>query len=167
MLVNFSWLIPNQLAGAGQPGCGGVGLGSEGEALAEDLQQFRRERVGAIVSLTEEALDRGVVVSYGIRYLHLPVGDMMAPSVEEIDRFVAFAGGCIEERLPVVVHCRAGMGRTGTMLACYLVGQNIMNPFEAVVEVRRVRPGSIETAAQEAVVHRFAEHRSAGAGQAA
>ena len=167
MLFNFSWLIPNQLAGAGQPGRGGSGAGGDDETLSRDLRQLRRDGIGAIVSLTEEPLDNSVVGSHGMRYLHLPVVDMMAPSFEEIDRFLAFARASIEENLPVVVHCRAGMGRTGTMLACFLVGREMLRPSEAVAEVRRVRPGSIETAAQEAVVHDFAQHRKARAGQPA
>ena len=158
MLLNFSWLVPEQLAGAGQPGSGGAWAGPQVEALVADLERLRRDRIGAIVSLTEGALDTDVVDSFGIRYLHLPVGDMMAPSFEEMDRFLLFARGCSKDQLPLLVHCRAGMGRTGTMLAVYLVGQEMMQPSEAVAQVRRVRPGSIETADQEAAVHLFAQH---------
>ena len=53
------------------------------------------------------------------------------------------------------VHCRMGMGRTGSMLACYLAKCKNLTAEEAIQEIRRLRPGSIETEDQEKVVAEF------------
>ena len=55
----------------------------------------------------------------------------------------------------VAVHCRYGLGRVGTMLACYLVKTTNCDAQEAISIVRRKRPGSIETQEQEKLVQRF------------
>jgi len=54
-----------------------------------------------------------------------------------------------------VVSCYAGIGRTGTVLACYLVHRG-EEPAEAIIRVRRLRPGSIETPEQETAVRQYA-----------
>ena len=51
----------------------------------------------------------------------------------------------------IVIHCAAGLGRSG-MIAAKLLAAFRMPPAEAIAIVRRVRPGAIETAAQEAHV---------------
>ncbi|MCC7261321.1 MAG: dual specificity protein phosphatase family protein [Candidatus Latescibacteria bacterium] len=130
------------------------------EYLAEDLAWLGTQGVGALVSLTEEPLDKEVVCRYLLHYLHLPIEDMHAPSLAAISTFVGFVDQSLAAGCPVVVHCRAGMGRTGTMLACYLVHREV-DPQTALAQVRQQRPGSVETWAQEMAVYEYAAHRRA------
>ncbi|NXU58706.1 DUS23 phosphatase, partial [Turnix velox] len=51
-----------------------------------------------------------------------------------------------------------GHGRTGTMLACYLAKEKKLSGHDAIREIRRLRPGSIETREQEEAVIRFCQH---------
>lgn len=157
MIYNFNWLLPGQLGGAGQPGGWGYRPDSGQEQLVEDLLWLADQGVRALVSLTEEPLAEGPVAQQGMRYLHLPIEDMQAPKLEGISNFVGFVDQALKEGRPVVVHCRAGMGRTGTMLACYLVHRE-RDPRAALAEVRTRRPGSVETWAQELAVHEYAAH---------
>ncbi|NWR53705.1 DUS23 phosphatase, partial [Regulus satrapa] len=57
----------------------------------------------------------------------------------------------------VAVHCMLGHGRTGTLLACYLCKERHLAGSDAIQEIRRLRPGSIETAEQEQAVIRFCQ----------
>ena len=50
------------------------------------------------------------------------------------------------------IHCAHGKGRTGTVLACYLIKHHNMTAAEAVSKIRMLRPGSIETSEQEQTV---------------
>ena len=143
MPSNFSFLIPGRLAGCAQPGAFG--------GLPADLEALRRQGIVALVSLTEAPPTPAVVAEAGMRLLHLPVVDFTPPSLEQIRRAVAFIDEQGKEGA-VAVHCRAGIGRTGTMLAAYLVAQG-RPAAEAIAEVRRLRPGSIETREQEQVLH--------------
>jgi atypical dual specificity phosphatase len=90
--------------------------------------------------------------------LYEPVPDFTAPTVEQVDRMVQFIEAQVEtwER-PVVVTCAAGLGRTGTVLACYFVGTGY-EPQPAIDYVRQLRPGSIQTRDQEETVYQYAQY---------
>lgn len=62
---------------------------------------------------------------------------------------------CVVPPQGVGVHCMHGHGRTGTMLACYLVKTGKMSGIDAINEIRRLRRGSIETHEQEKAVVQF------------
>ena len=154
-MFNFSWVVPGKLAASGMPGSPYGGSFHGPGTLAEDLQFAAAQNIGALVSLTETALDEAEVSAAGLEYLHLPVADMRAPAIDDCRRFVDFVTDRNGKGVAVLVHCVAGRGRTGTMLACFFVREGC-GPLESLERVRRLRPGSVETEAQEAVVIEYA-----------
>jgi atypical dual specificity phosphatase len=150
---SFSWVIPRQLAGMARPGLWGD--------VGRDLKALARAGVGAVVSLTETPLEAQALGQAKLEILHLPVPDFTPPTQAQIDTFVAFARGAIDRKVAVAVHCTGGLGRTGTMLACYLAALG-ESAAEAIESVRRIRPGSIETAGQEDCIREYARRCAAG-----
>ena len=150
----FFWMIENRLAGMDHPG-------DEQDAFEE----LRSHGIGAVVTLTERPLPQDVLEAQGMDYLHVPIQDYHPPGQDQIDRFVAFCDEHISAGRAVAVHCLAGRGRTGTMLACYLVHGGA-EPGEAINAVRGRRPGAIETAEQEDAIFEFAARTEAGPGSA-
>ncbi len=144
---NFSWLIPGVLAGCAKPGLLAP--------LEADLAALAAEGVRLVVSLTEEPLPGEALAAQGLEAAHLPVVDYTPPSPRQLARFVALLEEAERGGRPVVVHCLAGKGRTGTLLAVALVARG-SRPEGAVARVRQLRPGSIETPAQERAVQDFA-----------
>ncbi|XP_016159469.1 PREDICTED: dual specificity protein phosphatase 23 [Ficedula albicollis] len=63
----------------------------------------------------------------------------------------------VPRRQAVAVHCTLGRGRTGTLLACYLCQERHLAAPDAIREIRRLRPGSVETAGQEQAVISFCQ----------
>lgn len=148
------------------PGGGRIGLtacpgiaaaiagGSRGGALDADLAAIVGWRARALVTLVEpfELTLLGVeglgerAMAQGLAWWHLPVIDGTAPGAAFEPRW-AEAGPALHRHLDnderIVVHCHAGMGRSGAIAARLLVERG-MAPEQAIITVRRARPGAIE-----------------------
>ncbi len=151
--IDQFWLIPGRLAGGGHPARGGM--------ESDVLHAMERLGYNAILTLTEDALDAEALAEHGFTYLHLPIANMEAPPMAEGERAVEFLRRWIDDDLQVYVHCYAGYGRTGAILAAYLVATGT-GPFAAIERVRAVRPGAVESAAQERFVLEFSRRLQEG-----
>ena len=141
--LNFSWILEGSLAGA------------QGPTSRRDLMFLQRQGIEAVVRMEENTISAEV---WQLLDLYEPVTDFTAPSLEQIDRMVRWTEDQIENwERPVVITCFAGLGRTGTVLACYLVYTGY-TPQAAIDLVRQLRPGSIVNAEQEAAVHEYAKY---------
>jgi len=138
--MRMSWLLEGRVAASGM-------------IYPEDVEALAQSGIRAVISLTERN-PFAAGTPEGITHLHLPVPDMTSPTKSQLMRAAWFIRKRLDEDKPVLVHCLAGYGRTGTVLACYLVSEG-WDAEDAMREVRSVRPGSIETLGQEATVRAF------------
>ena len=144
--MNFSWILDNEVGGA------------QGPAGMRDLFYLHQQGVRAVVRMEQRTIPADGDGMLDIVDLFEPVPDFTAPEPEQIGRMLAFIDAQTAAGRPVAVTCYAGIGRTGTVLACHLVSRGA-EPAAAVAEVRRLRPGSIQTPEQEAAVYRYARQQ--------
>ena len=137
----FSWVIENKLAGSGIP------------TSIDEVQWIIEQGVKSIVTIREEPLADNWIKD--VNYLHVMSYDMAVPEFNDLTHAVDFIHRRITNKEPVLVHCLAGMGRTGVVLACYLVKYQNMSADEATQKIREERPGSIQSYPQEEIIFRF------------
>ncbi|KAG5470873.1 hypothetical protein CUR178_02179 [Leishmania enriettii] len=98
------------------------------------------------------------LMPHGISYYEFPWPDMTTPQQDIVLRSVQVMDYHIKQKGRVLVHCHAGLGRTGLMIACYYVYSQHIPSHEAIALVRKCRPGAIQTKRQAQFIADFEKH---------
>ena len=143
--TNFSWVIDNKLAGSGTP------------MTSEQYRWLIKNNIKSIVTVREFPLPQKWLVDNEKEtiindYKFVYVKDYGVPPLEVLDNINI---KITKEKKPLVVHCAAGKGRTGTILAAYLLKQDNISSQDAIKKIRSLRPGSIQSKIQEEILHEY------------
>jgi len=144
----FLWLKKGLLAGTPKPG---VVVNEE-----YDLKALQRVNIKVLVSLTEERFDADLLGQYGIEGLWLPINDMEAPAIEKAIDMCAQVSQRMAGQHAVAYHCKAGLGRTGAMLAAQLIWEG-STALEALEKARKIEPRWVQSEKQIEFLEQFAQ----------
>ncbi|TPX32328.1 hypothetical protein SmJEL517_g04503 [Synchytrium microbalum] len=140
------------------------------------IQVFKDQNIGAIVCLQEKGehtlcghgIEASSGLSYlpetftdsGIQFIHYGWQDMSTPSLDLLFKIVQCITRILDTSQKISIHCHAGLGRTGLVIACVLVLRHGLTSDEAISLVRTKRPLSLQTKKQVLCVHAFEEERN-------
>ncbi|MBA3468624.1 MAG: dual specificity protein phosphatase family protein [Herpetosiphonaceae bacterium] len=133
--MKISWIEPDQLAASSIP-C----------SLA-DMKSLHKQGIRAIISLPERpitrfrGIDADLLANLDITYLHVPIQDHYAPTLDQAQTIIRFIRSQTAQSRPVLVHCNAGVGRTGTILHTFFIARGL-SVAEARMAIQQVRPQS-------------------------
>ncbi len=155
--ANLWWAIEGVLGGMGIPYLDPERRLNGGGALRDYLDELvllHRAGVRAVVCLLNIPGDQSVFRTAGFEFICLPVENGQPPTLAQAAEFIAFTDACRLRNQPVAVFCQAGVGRTSTMIACYLIHTG-QTAAEAIALMRATEACAVETPAQISFLEQF------------
>ena len=143
----FHWIVPGKLAGCPAPG--------NSAPIDYDLNLLVRAGITHLVTLTEKDIDQGALSRHILTNTHLPIFDREAPSIGQTHMLLVRMQKLIEAGEVLAIHCKAGLGRTGTILASWLIREGGLTAAVSMARLRKIEPGYIQSSKQEDFLHRY------------
>ncbi|XP_067310356.1 cell division cycle 14Aa isoform X1 [Pseudorasbora parva] len=138
---DFNWIVPGKLlAFSGPHPKSKIENGYPLHAPEAYFSYFRQHNVTDVVRLNKKIYEERRFTDAGFEHHDLFFVDGTTPSDLLTRRFLHI---CESAKGAVAVHCKAGLGRTGTLIGCYLMKHYRFTAPEAIAWIRICRPGSV------------------------
>lgn len=138
---DLNWVLPQKfLAFCGPHAKSKIENGYPLHAPEAYITYFRKHNVKCIVRLNKKIYDAKRFTDAGFQHVDLFFIDGSTPSDILVKRFLELSEHCTGG---IAVHCKAGLGRTGTLIGCYLMKHYKFTAAETIAWLRICRPGSV------------------------
>lgn len=145
----FKWIVPGKVSSSPLPGAV--------VDIEHDLASLRVVGVTMLITLTNGDLPAETLRRHGLRNLHLPIYDREPPTLAQMRMLALRMKRFLDRGEVLCVHCRAGIGRTGTVLAGWLIAEGL-TADEAIRRIRTVDAEFVQSRSQLDFLHRFEAH---------
>lgn len=135
---DWNWIVPNQFVAFSSPVDGVAG-----REVLHVAQAFRDRKVRLVIRLNENLYDRRGFTTLGIEHMDLQYPDGSVPSDAVANQCLKAMERTINDGGAVAVHCKAGLGRTGTVIGLYVMKHYGFSAREFIAWCRICRPGSV------------------------
>ncbi|KAL2092894.1 hypothetical protein ACEWY4_012692 [Coilia grayii] len=138
---DFNWIIPGKfLAFSGPHPKSKIENGYPLHAPEAYFPYFRKHNLTTVIRLNKKMYDAKRFTDMGFEHHDLFFVDGSTPTDAIVAKFLHI---CENAKGAVAVHCKAGLGRTGTLIGCYLMKHFKLTAAEAIAWIRICRPGSV------------------------
>ncbi|XP_015603267.2 dual specificity protein phosphatase CDC14A, partial [Cephus cinctus] len=134
---DLNWMVPQKFLAFVGPS---TEAGSIYHPPERYIDYFIKNDVAAVVRLNKKSYDASRFTRAGITHYDMFMPDGSVPPKKILNQFLQLAESTDG---PIAVHCKAGLGRTGSLIAAYLVKHYRMTAREAIAWLRICRPGSV------------------------
>ena len=138
---DMNWIIPHKLLACATPySHSPIQYGIEVVTPETSIPKFKELGITHIIRLNQQFYDADIFKEAGFKHTELYFDDGSVPPPTIVEKFLSL---CEDEDDVIALHCKAGLGRTGTLAACLLIRKYGFTPREAIAWIRVCRPGSI------------------------
>ncbi|KAM3867452.1 dual specificity protein phosphatase CDC14B [Diretmus argenteus] len=138
---DFNWIIPGKfLAFSGPHPKSKIENGYPLHAPEAYFPYFRKHNITTIIRLNKKMYDARRFTDSGFEHHDLFFVDGSTPNDAIVRKFLNI---CENAEGAIAVHCKAGLGRTGTLIGCYMMKHYCLTAAEAIAWIRICRPGSV------------------------
>ena len=160
----FVWIEEGRLAATPAPGFSAP--------IETDLALLKAAGITMLITLTEQDLSQDLLASHGLRNVYFPIAEQNAPATDAANLLIAHMNELLNQGEVLAVHSHASLGRTGTILAAYMVKEQGLSAQAALSQIRRFNQQFVQTDEQEDFLMEFEvqqeqtvlHHRATGQG---
>ncbi|XP_066474695.1 dual specificity protein phosphatase CDC14B isoform X2 [Tiliqua scincoides] len=152
---DFNWIIPEKfLAFSGPHSRSRIENGYPHHAPEAYFPYFKRHNVTTVIRLNKKMYDAKRFREAGFEHYDLFFADGSIPTDNIVKTFLNI---CENTEGAIAVHCKAGLGRTGTLIGCYIMKHYKMTAAETIAWIRICRPGSVIGSQQHFLLEKESE----------
>lgn len=148
---DLSWIVPGQIIAFSSP-TDGFARTHPAVRPQQLIEPFRKLNVKGVIRLNDKLYNAGSFEREGVQVHELEFPDGSNPEDHIIQKYIALSEKYIGAREAIAVHCRAGLGRTGTLIGCYIMNNYNFDAKQLIAWMRICRPGMVVGEQQQFMV---------------